>query len=146
MLQAGGVTLEHFLQFAREVNTRYAAGAAQASHTLQAEMARIGNTWANFQKDMTDTGTLAGWARDFNSVFKAVTDVIVSFRDEIKDLMKAALAGWIASSLVPGGNSDRLSAPLLCRLVPQKPPCTALAHRRRQPPQGWACSAKRQPP
>lgn len=103
MLQAGGVTLEHFLQFAREVNTRYAAGAAQASHTLQAEMARIGNTWANFQKDMTDTGTLAGWARDFNSVFKAVTDVIVSFRDEIKDLMKAALAGWIASSLVPGG-------------------------------------------
>ena len=103
MLQKGAVTLEHFLMFAREVNTRYSAGAAQASHTLQAEMARIGNTWANFQKDMTDTGTLAAIAKDFNGVFKTVTEAIVRFREEIRDLMKAAFAGWIASSLVPGG-------------------------------------------
>lgn len=103
MLQKGAVTLEHFLMFAREVNTRYSAGAAQASHTLQAEMARIGNTWANFQKDMTDTGALAAIAKDFNGVFKTVTEAIVRFREEIRDLMKAAFAGWIASSLVPGG-------------------------------------------
>jgi lambda family phage tail tape measure protein len=108
MLQAGGVTLEHFLMFAREVNTHYATGARQASHTLQAEMARIGNTWAKFQKDMTDTGALASIARDFNSVFSGVTGTIVKFHDEIKDLMKAALAGWIASSLVPGGKLNSI--------------------------------------
>ena len=108
MLQAGGVTLEHFLMFAREVNAHYATGARQASHTLQAEMARIGNTWAKFQQDMTDTGALAGIARDFNSVFSGVTGTIVKFREEIKLLMKAAFAGWIASSLVPGGKLNSL--------------------------------------
>lgn len=116
MLQQGGVTLEHFLQFARAVNERYAAGAAQASHTLQAELARIGNTWAYFQKDMTDTGKLAGWARSFNEVFKGMTSAIVKFSDEISNLMTATFAAWIASSLTPGGKLNSVFASLAVTL------------------------------
>ena len=112
MLQQGGVTLEHFLQFARAVNERYAAGAAQASHTLQAELARISNTWSYFQKDMTDTGKLAGWARSFNEVFKGMTSAIVKYSDEVSNLMTAALAAWITSSLTPGGKLNSVFASL----------------------------------
>ncbi len=112
MLQQGGVTLEHFLQFARVVNEHYATGARQASGTLQAELARIGNTWDIFKKEMTDTGTLATWAREFNDVFKGITSAIIEYRGEVKNLMTAGLATWIASSLVPGGKLNAMMGTL----------------------------------
>lgn len=52
---------------------------------------------------MTDTGALAGWAHSFNSTFKSMTDFVVKYHDEVSNLLTAALAAWITSSLIPGG-------------------------------------------
>jgi lambda family phage tail tape measure protein len=103
MLQKGEVTLEHFLMFSREVQNTYGAGAIAAGGSLQAELNRLQNVWVDFKTSMTDTDTLASGVRSLTSMFKTLSPVIEFISKHIHTLTTVALAGWIGSSLAPGG-------------------------------------------
>ena len=112
MLQGGEVTLEHFLKFAEEVGKTYSAGARMAGHSLQAELNRLGNTWIDFQTKSTNTGQLAEGVRQLNEMLKASLEIIAKLAPHMNSLVKIAFAGWLSSSLIPGGKLNAVIAGL----------------------------------
>ena len=112
MLQQGEVTLEHFLAFSREVGSTYASGAQMASHSLQAELNRLKNTWVEFQAGSVDTGALSEGVRQINGLLKGTLDIITKLAPYAASLAKIGLASWMASSLIPGGKLNAILAGL----------------------------------
>ena len=112
MLQKGEVSLEHFVKFSAEVGKTYAAGAQMASHSLQAELNRLGTTWTKFQADSVNTGALSEGVRQINAMLKGTLDIITKLAPHTEMLFKTGLAAWIAASLIPGGKLNAMLAGL----------------------------------
>lgn len=103
MLQKGEVNLTHFVQFAKEVNRTYEAGAREAGNSLQGELNRIENTWVDFKRQMVDTGAFASAISTMNSMLKGLLPVIAELSKYSSELAVGGIAAWAGSSLVAGG-------------------------------------------
>jgi len=113
MLQKGEVNLQHFVQFAAEVNKTYAAGAQMAGHSLQAELNRLGNTWVNFQSKIVDTGGFASVVRDLNAVLKPTLSIISELSKHTAELTAAGFVAWLGASASAGGKLNAVFASLI---------------------------------
>ena len=108
MLQKGQVTLEHFVKFSAEVGKTYFAGAQMASHSLQAELNRLSNSWVEFQAKTTNTDSLAVGVRQLNSMLKGTLEIIATLAPHAEDLFKTSFGLWLASSLAPAGRLNTI--------------------------------------
>lgn len=69
-LEEGKVYSEEFLpRFARQLQTEFGPEAARAAQSLQANLARAGNAWTDFQKTVFDSGFGEAVNRELQSAF-----------------------------------------------------------------------------